>query len=376
MRVAIVSHGALVRLNRRPYDLLATAHGLEATVIVPDRWLGDLPNPDLRVEPPSGAGLVALRGRATGDGSRFWLHQLRPTLRKLRPDLILLDEEPWSVVAWQALRADRTTPLVVYSKQNIAKRLPPPFSWMRTACYRRARAAWAVGETTAEVLRATGYGGSIDLVPHGVEITRFTPGRDEERRRAYGLVGVVIGYAGRLVDDKGIAELLDATARLAAAPPSDLPPFTVLVVGSGPLTEAVRQAANGPLAGRLRFLPAVPHDEAPGLYRLMDVFVLPSRTTARWREQFGRALVEAAATALPLVAADSGEIPHVVRALGGGRVVPERDPAALAAALAALVRDPGARASLGRTNLEAAHARFSQEAVARRMAELLAGAAR
>ncbi len=373
MRVAIVSHGAIVRLNRRPYDLLAT-HGIEPTVIVPDRWLGDLPNPELRVEPASGAALIALRGRATGDGSRFWLHRLRPTLARLRPDVILLDEEPWSVVGLQTLRADRTTPLIVYSKQNIAKWLPPPFSWMRGAAYRRARAAWAVGETTAEVLRSTGFGGPVDVVPHGVEITRFTPGRDEERRAAYGLLGVVIGYAGRLVDDKGIAELLDAAQRLAAMP--DLPRFSLLVVGSGPLAGVVQRAAAGPLAGRLTLLPAVPHDEAPGVYRLMDVFALPSRTTPRWREQFGRALVEAAAVGLPLVAADSGEIPHVVRALGGGRIVPERDPTALTAALAGLVRDPAARATLGRANLAAAHARFSQEAVAGRMAGLLAGLAR
>src|SRR5205085_11854703 len=118
----------------------------------------------------------------------------------LAPDLVLLDEEPWSLAAWQTLRAGVAAPLLFYTKQNIAKRLPPPFGWLRRSTYRRAARAWAVGATTAEVLAATGLAKPVDLVPHGVEVSAFTPGRDEERRRALGLEGVVIGYAGRLVE--------------------------------------------------------------------------------------------------------------------------------------------------------------------------------
>jgi glycosyltransferase involved in cell wall biosynthesis len=117
----------------------------------------------------------------------------------------------------------------------------------------------------------------------------------------------------------------------------------------------------------------VPHDEVPAILRLMDVFVLPSRSTARWREQFGRVLVEAAATALPIVATDSGEIPFVMRALGGGgRVVPERNPAALRSALYEISADAAGRGAIGRANLAAAHRQFSQEMIATRMAGLLA----
>ena len=368
MRVACVSHGSIVALNRRPFDLLAERHAVALTVIVPERWPGDLPDPDIRFEPAAGgATSVALPARAAGNGTLFTLRGLGRAIVAARPDLVLLDEEPWSLVAWQTLRAAPPVPLVVYSKQNLAKRLPPPFRWIRGACYRRATRAWAVGATTAEVLRATGFQRPVDVIPHGVEVTRFQPGRDEARRAALGLRGVVIGYAGRFVAEKGLDDLLEAARRL----PGDIP-FTVVLVGSGPREAALRRAAaEGPLAGRLVVLPAVPHEEAPGLYRLMDVFVLPSRSTPRWREQFGRALVESAATAVPVVAYDSGEIPNVMRALGCGTLVREGDVAGLADAIAAFVADEGRRRTVGQAGLAAARAGFAQEAIADRMAAAL-----
>jgi glycosyltransferase involved in cell wall biosynthesis len=370
MRVACISHGAIVPLNRRPYDIVAREMGVDLTLIVPDRWIGDLPDPDLRYTlVPDGAPAVALPARWTGNGALFTLRGLRRTLRSLAPDLVLLDEEPWSLVAWQTLRA-ADAPLVVYSKQNIAKRLVPPFGWIRQATYRRARSAWAVGVTTQDVLQATGYRGPISLVPHGVEVSCFAPGRDDERRRALGLTGLVIGYAGRLIEEKGIGDLLAAADLLAAD--ASLPPFTLLIAGGGPLEGVVREA-TARLRGRCVLHPAVPHDAAPALFRLMDVFVLPSRATPQWREQFGRVLVEAAASGLPIVAAATGEIPHVIHALGGGLLVAERDPAVLAAALRHFLVDAAARQDAAKANLAAAHRDFSQEAVAARMAGLLLG---
>ncbi len=365
MKVACISHGSIVALNRRPYDLLRTAHGIDITVIVPRLWAGDLPAPTIQFVPSrAGARCVALNPRMSGNGSLFTLRGLAEALRDAAPDVILLDEEPWSLVAWQVLRADKTRPLLFYSKQNIAKTLAPPFGPLRQMTYRRAMRAWAVGETTAEVLRGTGFAKPIDIVPHGVELSAFAPGRDEPKRKGLGLHGVVIGYAGRLVPEKGIGDLLEAT-RLLDDVRED---FTVLIAGAGPMEQDVAQAAAAS-GGRIKVIPAVPHHDAPGLYRLMDIMVLPSRETRRWREQFGRALVEAAATALPIVAAGTGEIPHVMRGLGGGgRVVTSDAPSALAAALRELLTDASLRQRIGTANLDAAREHYSQEAIAALMA--------
>jgi glycosyltransferase involved in cell wall biosynthesis len=76
----------------------------------------------------------------------------------------------------------------------------------------------------------------------------------------------------------------------------------------------------------------------------MDVMCAPSQATARWREQFGRMLVEAMACGVPVVASDSGEIPHVVG--DAGIVLPEADVEAWTRALEQLIGDPAARQDL------------------------------
>ena len=88
----------------------------------------------------------------------------------------------------------------------------------------------------------------------------------------------------------------------------------------------------------------VAHDEMPDWLNAMDVLCAPSQTTPRWREQFGRMLIEAFAAGVPVVAADSGEIPHVVA--DAGVLVAENDLAAWERTLGAILADPERRRTL------------------------------
>ena len=83
----------------------------------------------------------------------------------------------------------------------------------------------------------------------------------------------------------------------------------------------------------------------PQRLRELDALVLPARTQANWREQFGRVLVEAMACGVPVVGSTCGEIPGVIG--DAGLVVPEGDVAALADALRRLRDDHQLRADLG-----------------------------
>ena len=75
--------------------------------------------------------------------------------------------------------------------------------------------------------------------------------------------------------------------------------------------------------GRVHVLTGVAHDDVPAFLNAMDVLCAPSQTTARWREQFGRMLIEAMACGVPVIASRSGEIPYVVG--DAGLVVDEAD---------------------------------------------------
>jgi glycosyltransferase involved in cell wall biosynthesis len=99
-----------------------------------------------------------------------------------------------------------------------------------------------------------------------------------------------------------------------------------------------------------------------------DLLVLPSETQPNWKEQFGRVVIEAMACGTPVVGSDSGEIPNLIADTGGGLVFKERQPSELADRLAQLIRDPALRAELAAKGQQAASARYSLAAIARKFA--------
>jgi glycosyltransferase involved in cell wall biosynthesis len=115
----------------------------------------------------------------------------------------------------------------------------------------------------------------------------------------------------------------------------------------------------------------VQHAEVPGYLITVDVLVLPSITTKRWREQFGRALIEAMACEIPVVGTDSGEIPNLIRETGGGLVVPEGQPSDLADAILRLIGNPSLSRSLAQRGHAAVLRRYSLEAVSDRLEGIL-----
>src|SRR5690606_30118342 len=132
-------------------------------------------------------------------------------------------------------------------------------------------------------------------------------------------------YIGRFVEEKGVLDVLDA---LALCPPD----ARVLFVGSGPMLDAIKaRGAELNLADRVLFLQHQPLAELPAVMNALDALVLPSRTTPRWKEQFGRVIIEAHACATPVIGSDSGAIPAVIGE--AGLTFPEGDAAALAKAI-------------------------------------------
>ena len=155
----------------------------------------------------------------------------------------------------------------------------------------------------------------------GVDATFFVPAPQDRRTQLRESMGIgynefVVGYVGRFVNDKGISDLLKAFQLLhkdAKAAQTRL-----LCVGDGPLREHLLGLQSDVLiaspGGSRKVLP---------YYQVMDVLVLPSRTTPHWKEQFGRVLVEAMACGVPVVGSDSGAIPETVG--DAGFVFPEGD---------------------------------------------------
>jgi glycosyltransferase involved in cell wall biosynthesis len=170
---------------------------------------------------------------------------------------------------------------------------------------------------------------------------------------------LAVGYAGKLVEEKGIRTLLSAFARVAPRHPG----AHLVLAGGGPLKDEVLRTARGLGLSERLHLPGVLHNSDLAAYmNALDVFVLPSETRRNWREQFGRVAVEAMSCGVPVIGSDSGEIPAVLD--DAGVIFPEGDASALASRLDALLSSPAERERLSRAGRERVLECFSTERVA------------
>lgn len=359
MKVLYVSKALVTGAYRD--KLRALESYCDVTAIIPSTWNGTTVDPVRKHEP------IELAETFLPGHNHFHLYRdIGDFIDRARPDLVHIDEEPYSAVTAQVARhcRQRSLPCCFFAWQNIRKRIPPPFTVMRRYVFRTARGGIAGTDRAAHVLRAWGWNGPLAVIPQfGVDMERFRPdaaARADARRRL-GLQGeFVVGFGGRLVEEKGIHLLVPVLLRNAGA--------RLLVVGDGPerqtLLEALQSAG---VAERVHVIGQIDSLEMPFWLNAMDALVLPSLTGRRWMEQFGRILIEAMACGVPVIGSSSGEIPAVIG--DAGIIVPEGDPAALAGAVAHFVDSPDERqrfAERGRTRVQE---RFTQAHIANRTYE-------
>jgi glycosyltransferase involved in cell wall biosynthesis len=373
LRVVSISHSAVrAGAARMRYEALAGDPQLDLTLVVPEVWheYGQAE----RAEPSRTRLRVRVEAaRLTRGGPAKWyLHhypRLRGLLRALRPDVIHLWEEPWSLVALQAARLrDSVAPgaaLLLETDQNILRRLPPGFEQIRRYTLARTDLLVARCEEALAVSRACGFGGAAEFVEYGINETVFFPRDRAAARAAHGVdpdaapgAGrpLRLGYVGRLVPEKGLDDVLAALHRCPA-------PVALALLGDGPEKAGLlaRAAALG-LADRVQAYAPRPPSGVAEFIASLDALVLMSRTTRTWKEQFGRVIMEAHACGVPVIGSSSGSIPSVVGR--GGWIVPEGDTPALAALLARLAASPDEVALAGEVGRREAERRFGGATIA------------
>ena len=285
--------------------------------------------------------------------------ELLRLLRRLRPDILHTHNPKPGFYGRIAGRIARV-PLVVNTVHGLYA--TPDDPWLRRAVVytlERIAAAFSHAELVQnpedlETLRRLGVPGErLHLLGNGIDLERFDPEKwpdARERLRSEWGVGddqVVVGFVGRLVAEKGVPELLEATALLRS---EGLPVRLALVGMSDPAKPDALDPETLTAAGVMIL---GPQDPIEPFYLAFDILALPSH-----REGFPRTPMEAAVMGLPIVATDIRGCRQVVEEGVTGLLVPVCDVDVLATALERLAQNPRRRTQFGRDGRRMATERF------------------
>ncbi len=369
-RLLAVGHQYVIGPYRRlPLEIAKIAHDWDVTIAPPVFWhghprFGDFRAVTLEPTPEEESLLRPVRMHFT---QRIHVAMYGMDMHRVLAsnwDVVHCWQEPFVFAGGQvALWKRSETKLVFSSFQNIAKKYPPPFSLIERFALQRSAAWVANGESVMQTLEAKSFYRSR---PHeriwpGVDTTAFRP--DAARRsKVISNLGwaddgaPIVGFLGRFVPSKGVQLLMNALDHVAT-------PWRAVFVGGGEMEASMREWSTR-YGDRVRIVTGVSHEAVPAQLNAFDLICAPSQTTPKWREQFGRMLVEAFASGVPVIASDSGEIPYVIGE--AGLVVGEHDLAGWVSAIERLLADPNLREDLGQRGLERANATFAWPKVASR----------
>jgi len=357
----MISKALLVGAYQRKLEEMAALPDVELTALAPPSWRDESGELKLERAHLRGYRLAVSPLAFNGNYHLHFYPGLKRWMKETRPELVHIDEEPYNLATFHALRLGRRAgaKTLFFSWQNLERRYPFPFNCMERYVLRKADYALMGNQASLEVWRAKGYTGPARVIPQfGVDPDIFSLAK----RHPNDGRGLVVGYAGRLVPEKGVDLLLRAVWQMPGQ-------ARLSIAGDGPERENLERLANElGLRSQVTFESQLPSTRMAGFYQTLDVLVLPSRSLPNWQEQFGRVLIEAMACGVPVVGSDCGEMPRVIG--DAGLIFPENDVEALAAHLDCLQRDPEMRAGLAERGRARVLANYTQARIAAETVEV------
>ncbi len=372
MKIVLIAHACQVsNEGQQRAEQLGRLPGIDLRVITPDRWYeyGAWRHPQIPVTPSYGLQVEKVRLPWSGPAQWYFHHypKLGDTLKNFRPDVIDLWEEAWGLVSvhacWLRNRLLPSAKIVSETEANIPRTHPFPFKQFRSYTLRNTDYAVARQTEGVAVLRAKGYTGPVEVIGNAVDAERFRPLDREACKRALGVSGFVAGYVGRLIEAKGLMDIIEALPQVPGSP------VTLVFVGSGEFQAALQRRADElGLTARVRFFPPRKMTELPEVMNALDALLLVSRTTPTWKEQFGRVIIEAHACETPVIGSDSGAISEIIGR--GGLTVREGNSDDIAAALGKLRDDPALAREMGRLGRRQVEELYTWKRVSERMRDI------
>jgi glycosyltransferase involved in cell wall biosynthesis len=272
------------------------------------------------------------------------IRRLRDSLRRHRTEVLHSHN---MIAHYHAVPASLGLPIrhVLNTRHGMgALRAASRREWLYRRCMSRTDHVVTVCERARDdlVARRMAPEGKLVVVPNGIEVTRFAAASDETRAALARELGAapsarIVGTVGRLNWAKDLTTLIRAYALVRERVPDSV----LAIVGDGADRDKLAASAEeAGVASFVRFLGD--RGDVAALLRGFDVFAMSSVS-----EGYSIALLEACASALPIVATDVGGNAEIVRDGRNGRIVPPRDASALAQAIVEMLADPRRAAAMG-----------------------------
>jgi glycosyltransferase involved in cell wall biosynthesis len=225
---------------------------------------------------------------------------------------------------------------------------------------RRADAVVAVSHAAADFVRRLSGRDEVTVIHRGIWMQRLDVLAPDEQVLEWARGRPVVTFVGRLIDGKGVPDLLRAFAAVEGTQ------AVACIVGDGPRREELELLAGHlGISERVLFLGYLPEERAWAAIRASDIVVNPSYT-----EGLGTSVLEAALMSKPVLATAVGGHGEVIADGVGGFLVPAKDVEALRLRLEQLLADPALRQRMGAAARAEAAGRFDWELSAARFVEI------
>lgn len=308
MKLLVIGHSLVIDSNRAFWSVFSMKTHAVVDAIVPERWSSNLKSDiSWSFNPVTDSSLrhvIPLKTYLRGNGS-FYFHSpwgLFKTLNGEHYDVVYVNQETWAlstfaIILLKLFSRSRDAKLYLCVAQNIKKSRLKFLHPYERIISRFVHAFLFCSEEVKTVLRWKGINNPCIYFPlpydeRNYKIT-LPPANPET---------LLLGYLGRVSDDKGMTILLKACDELR----KEGFPFRLILGGSGPMVPEVKSRDY------VDFLGLIPHNIAHTFYQQIHCFILPSQTRANWKEQFGRVIVESFGAGKPVIGSSSGSIPEVL----------------------------------------------------------------
>ena len=307
MRILIITNNFVREVSYLVRYATQADPSLQFSVLIPDHAVMEEPLP-----------------AAVAKRKVFFSHHIRMAcyspgliaeIHACRPEILHVFEEFSGLIAFQAVFFKnlvwRKSKTMVYSAENIQGNVGAVFWAPMKYVANRADLAFVCSQSVKRVLKSEGFSNPIEVFPLGVDTAKFHKFPVNQLKTQLNLDGkFVIGYVGRLLEIKGVFLLIEMMRELPEH-------VQILMIGTGAEEKKLwRKVVTDHLEQRVHLLGSVPYEQLPQYMNCMDVGIIPSKTSKRWKEQFGRVVVELMSCEVPVIGSASGSIPEILGETG------------------------------------------------------------